>query len=282
MKTLHLGLFLAFLISGISLPSLSGLLIFPFSSIPSEFDWLFRAVLSTVFLLLSMIALKSASYKKYWKVFFAFFVASFALNLQALSGFFNFHSTPINEIVIGMLSSTFFVAIPIIGFTIISGDNLSAVFLAKGNLKVGLIVGSIGFIAFALVAIPAATYLFQGQDLTVAKANSWTVPILVIVFANGIREELLYRGLFLRKYEQFLGSKTSNVLQASIFSLSHTVAGIGATAYTPYILVLVLFTFGLGLVWGFVMQKTNSLVGSVLFHAGSDISVFLGIFSNLH
>jgi membrane protease YdiL (CAAX protease family) len=125
----------------------------------------------------------------------------------------------------------------------------------------------------ALVSVPAATYLFQGQDLTTAK--------LITVFANGIREELLYRGLFLKKYEPLLGSRTSNLLQSLIFSLSHTVTGIGSIAYTPYTLVLLLFTFALGLVWGYVMQRTNSLLGSVLFHAGSDISVFLGIFSNL-
>ena len=249
--------------------------------IPPSLDWPYRIALSTAFLILSLAAYKKGSCKEYWKVFFSFFIATFALNLQAIGGFFNFQSTAINNIALSMLSSTLLVIIPIISFTLASDDSLPAIFLAKGNLKRGLVIGSIGFIAFTLVSIPAATYLFQGKDLTVAKAISWTLPLLATVFANGFREELLYRGLFLKKYESLLGSRSSNLLQAIIFSLSHSVAGRGAITYTPYTPGLVLFTFALGLVWGFVMQKTNSILGSVLFHAGSDVSVFLGIFSNL-
>jgi membrane protease YdiL (CAAX protease family) len=78
-----------------------------------------------------------------------------------------------------------------------------------------------------------------------------------------------------------LGSKTSNFLQAIIFSLSHSVAGAGLNAYTPYVWALVIFTFSLGLVWGYIMQRTNSMLGPVLFHAGSDIPVFIGIFSTV-
>jgi hypothetical protein len=105
--------------------------------------------------------------------------------------------------------------------------------------------------------------------------------ILPIVFANGLREELLYRGLFLRKYESLLGKAPSGLLQALIFSLSHSVAGIGITQYTPYISLLVVSTFILGLVLGYVMQKTDSIIGPILLHAGTDIPIFIGIFSNL-
>ena len=277
----RLGLFLIFLLCGVSLPSLSGLLIFPFSMIPANWDWPYRIAISAAFLLLSLISSNRQNYKKYWKVFFSFFIASFALNLQAISAFFNYQSTPINNIVLSMMTSSLLVIIPIIVFSLVSGDGLTTLFLAKGRLKLGLVVGSIGFIAFTLVAIPAASFLFGGQNLTVARASSWALPLLVTVIANGFREELLYRGLFLKKFEPLIGSRSSNLLQAIIFSLSHTVAGRGTIAYTPYILALVLFTFALGLAWGFLMQRTNSIFGSVLFHAGSDIAVFLGIFSTL-
>jgi membrane protease YdiL (CAAX protease family) len=39
---------------------------------------------------------------------------------------------------------------------------------------------------------------------------------------------------------------------------------------------------GLALLFGTVIQKTKSLWPAILFHAGMDISVMLGIFSNLH
>lgn len=275
------GLFLLFLACGISLPSLSGLFIFPFSLVPQGLDWLYRISLSTVFLVASIILMRSEYYSRYWKAFFAFFVASIALNVQAISEYFDFRSTPINNAALAMLSSTLLVVISIVAISLVSGEKPAAIYLTKGNLKWGLLVGSIGFGVFALVSIPAATYLFQGHDITVGKASSWAVPILITVLANGFREELLYRGIFLKKYESLLGSKSANLLQAIIFSLSHSVAGMGSEAYTPYTVVLVLFTLVLGLAWGFVMQRTNSIWGSVLFHAGSDISIFLGIFSNL-
>jgi uncharacterized protein len=37
----------------------------------------------------------------------------------------------------------------------------------------------------------------------------------------------------------------------------------------------------LALAWGYVTQKTDSLWGAILFHAGMDIPIMLGIFSNL-
>jgi membrane protease YdiL (CAAX protease family) len=138
-----------------------------------------------------------------------------------------------------------------------------------------------GFLVFAALSIPGAIYLFQGQNLTITKLVFWMPWILPIVLANGLREELLYRGLFLRKFEGLLGNGLSVFLQALIFSLSHSVAGIGLTQYTPYISVLVGTTFILGLVLGYFMRKTDSIIGSILLHAGTDIPIFIGIFSNL-
>lgn len=275
------SLFLLFLVCGISLPSLSGLSVFPFSLIPSGWDWEYRMTLSSLFLILSMISYQKKSFKRYWRVFISFFIASFAVNIQAVSGSIVFQSTPINNIVLSMLSSSMLVVVPIVLLSKVSGETRGTIFLTKGNLKRGVLIGSIGFAGFALISIPAAAFLFQGQNVTLSKATSWIWPLLIVVFANGLREELLYRGLFLKKFEPLLGVKSSNILQAIIFSLSHTVAGRGSITYTSYIVVLVVFTLVLGLAWGLVMQKTNSLLGSVLFHAGSDLSVFLGIFSNL-
>jgi membrane protease YdiL (CAAX protease family) len=179
-----------------------------------------------------------------------------------------------------MLVSTSIIVSVIVILTRVSGNSLGSIFLIKGNLRLGLIFGLIGFFFFALNAIPAAQYLFQGQNLGLDRVTAWLPWILPIVLLNGIREELLYRGLFLKKFEPELGLKASNLLQAIIFSLSHSVAGIGLNGYTPYVWALVIFTFSLGLVWGYIMQRTDSILGSALFHAGTDIPIFLGIFSN--
>ena len=186
-----------------------------------------------------------------------------------------------NGLVLDMLVSTSIIVSIIILLNRISGNTLSSIFINKGKIKLGMIIGFTGFFIFALTSIPAAEYLFQGQNLSLDKVITWLPWIIPIVLLNGFREELMYRGLFLKKFEAELGSKTSNLLQAIIFSLSHSVAGVGPNAYTPFIWVLVLFTFSLGLAWGYIMQRTNSIFGSIFFHAGTDIPVFIGIFSNI-
>ena len=180
-----------------------------------------------------------------------------------------------------MLFSSVLVVVTIIVLSLLSGDRLSTLFIQRGDLKLGLISGLVGFFAFAILSIPIATFMFNGQNLSVSRVVPWLPWILFIVMANGIREELLYRGLFLKKYMSVFGPNISNLLQALIFSLSHTVAGRGAVPYTSFTIAFVLITFLLGLVLGYIMRRTNSLLGPVLFHAGSDIPVFLGIISNL-
>ena len=270
-------LFILFLVCGISLPALSGLLIFPFSQVSSKLNLAYALILAIIFLLAAVFLHKSKSLKSYWQILFAFFIASLAIFLDFL---INLPSNTMNGLVLDMAVSTAIVVSTIIILTRVSGNSFGSIFLNKGKIKLGLIIGLAGFFFFALTSIPAAQYLFQGQNLTLERVLSWMPWILPIVLLNGVREELLYRGLFLKKFQLKLGSKTSNLLQAIIFSLSHSVAGVGLNAYTPYIWGLVIFTFSLGLAWGFIMQRTNSLLGSTLFHAGTDIPVFIGIFSN--
>jgi len=272
-------LFLLLLICGISLPSLSGLRVFPFSFVLSDLTLVYSATLSFVFLVFTILLRGSKNLKDYWLILFAFFIASIAIFFDLLV---NLPSGTMDGLMFDMLVSTSIIVITIILLTLISGSSLSSIFLKKGNITIGIIIGLTGFFIFALTSLPVAESLFQAQNLNMNKVISWMPWILPIVLLNGMREELLYRGLFLKKLETRLGFNASNLLQAIIFSLSHSVAGVGLTAYTSYIWVLVIFTFVLGFAWGYIMQKTDSILGSVLFHAGTDIPVFLGIFSTLY
>ena len=69
-------------------------------------------------------------------------------------------------------------------------------------------------------------------------------------------EELLYRGLFLQKYEPFLGKGLSNVLTAIVFAIMHTQVTYAAEMITFLMIVLVL-----SLIWGALIQKSDSLWG---------------------
>ncbi len=269
-------LFVLLLICGISLPSLSGAQVPPFSAIPADFTVLYTMVLASVLFLVSISLRRRKS--SYWQISFSFFIASGAILFDLL---INLPAGTIGGLVLDMLASTSIIAGTILAFTLISGNSLESIFLKKGNVRLGVVFGLAGFVFFALTAIPAAQYLFMGQNLSPNRFLGWLPWIIPVVLLNGIREELLYRGLFLKRYESKLGSRASNVLQAIIFSLSHSVAGVGPNAYTPYIWALVIFTLSLGLACGYIMQRTDSIIGAALFHAGTDIPIFLGIFSNL-
>ena len=66
------------------------------------------------------------------------------------------------------------------------------------------------------------------------------------------------------------------MFQVVVFSLGHI-----DVQYAPGIIVFLGIPLLLGLGFGAVTQKTGSLLGAVLFHAGADVPVIIGIFSNL-
>jgi membrane protease YdiL (CAAX protease family) len=163
----------------------------------------------------------------------------------------------IENIIFNMLISTLIIVIPVIVLTKISNKNLSSLFLQKGNLRLGLIIGLVTLSLFLLIALPTAVYLFGGQIIPFDRLLYLVPWILIFVFLNGIRD-------------------VSNVLQAIVFSLAHLSAH-----FTPFVFIYLILTFFLGLAFGAVIQKTDSLFGAILFHAGADIPVIIAVFSFL-
>ena len=133
-------LFVTFLIFGLSLPALSGLLVFPFSLIPNGLWQIYSIILSIFFLTLAVLFYGNKRFKKYWQILLVFFIASFALNLQAISGWLGFQTTTMNGLVLAMLSSTVLVVASIIVLTRISGGSMYSIFLAKGKIKLGFLL----------------------------------------------------------------------------------------------------------------------------------------------
>jgi membrane protease YdiL (CAAX protease family) len=101
--------------------------------------------------------------------------------------------------------------------------------------------------------------------------------VLIFVLANASNEELIFRGLFIGRMEPFLGKFATNLVTTIPFVLIHSYTSY-ATDQTVF-LALQLLPFSLA--WCWLMQKTNSIWGSILFHAAMDIPIVVGIFSNL-
>ena len=85
-------------------------------------------------------------------------------------------------------------------------------------------------------------------------------------------EELWFRGVSLRKLTPLLGWTASIIVTAVVFGGTHA----AATYITPIQMIpFFIIVIALGLVNAYVMLKTDSLWGSVFFHAGYDLLVII-------
>lgn len=246
-----------------------------------KFDYLGRLTVIVFFAFLSLITRKSEVLEKYQEVVYGLLVLAVVVTLDWV---FSLHvikqlgmraDTP-PKIALVKLNEFVVVAAIIIAFTLSSGRRLGEVYLHKGRLKLGLIIGMACFVVFVIGGIPMSTAWFQGRDLSLAKVIPWIPWVLIFVFANSILEELMFRGLFLRKLEPLLGKLLANLTIALVFTLIHY-----GVSYTADQFSFLLILFPLALVLGWLAQKTDALWASILLHAGMDIPVVLGIFSNL-
>jgi membrane protease YdiL (CAAX protease family) len=239
-----------------------------------------RLALILFLLAAALLAKRLPRLEKYWQLLFALMIMILAVSLDLFSGKLLFtmpgfnDSTPsgfaLMKLVEGIL-----IPVVIILLTWASGEKLGAIYLQKGKLKRGLLIGIIAFVVAAATAVPCAS-LFGAVNLTFSRILSWLPWILIAALANGFMEELLFRGLFLRRLEPFTGKWIANILIAIVFISPHL-----TVSYTVSMSIFGFILIPLALAWGFIMQNTDSIWASALFHAGMDIPIFLGIFSQM-
>lgn len=262
-------LFIIFLICGLSIQ--------PFSLVYLHdiYKLIYLIVNPLAFLLVALILRTKEHQKQYFQVYFAFFIGSLATSLNQIIYGGGPGSTLTGKVVVILLSTILIVAV-ILALNKISGNNFASIYLKKGNLRKGILIGSVLFLVFLLTSMPVAIYLFgaNAENITPDNLLAWAPWIAAFVILNGIREELWFRGIYLRKFESHLGGDPANFLQAIIFSLAH----FGGILNVGVIINLVIFFF-LGLGFGALMQKTDSALGSIIFHAGVDIPVMIMTFS---
>jgi membrane protease YdiL (CAAX protease family) len=243
-------------------------------------DYIGRLVLITILFAVSQAARKHPRYQKYWLILFGLFILVFAGSLSYITGIYLFKHLGITDAVpAGWAVLKFNEFVMVVGSVLImnrlGGLDLKSLYIQRGKLNLGLIIGLSTFILAAVGAIPMAT-LFNAQNLTISRILPWVPWILIYVFANAAMEEVLFRGVFLKKLTPFVGKFGANLLVAIVFTLIH-----GFTDYSVDNLIFVAILFPLALLWGWLMQKTEGVWASILFHAGMDIPIMLGIFSNL-
>jgi membrane protease YdiL (CAAX protease family) len=240
-----------------------------------------RTTFIVALLVSSLLLRRSKRFHKYWPVLFAFFAASLAMALDYYLSDWSLSLLRLDMhtragVTMDKLESTFLIVVPVIVLTKLSGGSMGSIYLQKGKLKQGLVIGLSIFAVIAAVSIPWAKWQYQAGDLSLPEVVPWIPWILLFVLANGFNEELLFRGLFLKKLEPLIGAFPSNLCMAIPFVALHY-----GVDYTQNLILLMALLLPLGLALGYVMQKTNSIIASWLIHASFDIAVVVALFSNL-
>ncbi len=251
---------------------------FAFNSASKRFQIVTFLGLPVFFSALAVLARKSRRFAAYFPAFCSYIVVSVSLLLMWLLDDFPRRwlgfdlKDPSGRAVIKVTDAVILLLIVVVLGKLLRID-FDSIYLRKGTrLRLALAIGLAGFALMAVFAVVEA----HSMDITNRRLLGWLPWILSFVLANGFFEELMYRGLFLRKFEPFLGPRLANVLVAFVFAVGH--AGV---TYSADILVFVAITFVFALIWGYLMQKTGTLWGSALFHAGADTLIIIGIFAGV-
>jgi len=244
-------------------------------------DYLGRIGLIVFLLAATLLARRSQRFEKYSQVLLGLLIMAVAVSLDWILSVYLLEylhvngNTPVGYALLKINECAVVVCV-VIFLTRVSGGSLGSIYIQKGNLRLGLTIGLIAFAISVAGSIPTANFLFKGNGLTLAKILPWAPWLLVFVLTNAAQEELLFRGLFLRKLQPYFGKFLSNLMIVLVFTLLHK----GATYSSNDAIFLPVLMLS-ALVWGYVMQKTDGIWGSILFHAGMDIPIMLGIFSGL-
>jgi membrane protease YdiL (CAAX protease family) len=277
----RIGLFLLFLACGLLV-----FIVFShyFPIFKGRTDIIGRIVVAVAFLIASLLARRSERFRKYWLILFAFFAALTAISIDRYVSIsklilpaLNVNSNSPAGWAIEKLESSLLGIVVVLALNRLAGQGADSLYIRRGKLGLGLTVGLFAFIVMIATVIPVAETYFKGENLTWARILTWAPWVLIFVLANASNEELLLRALFIGKMEPFLGKFATNLVTTIPFVLMH--------AFTSYsasnIIFLALQVLPVSLAWCWLMQKTNSIWGSILFHAAMDIPIVVGIFSGL-
>jgi len=252
-----------------------------FDVFPTNKNLVYNLFLCAVFLAASLWFRMDVNLNKYWRIPFAFLVASIAYPITALLDgwiravldWFSMATETSQGLAIEKISEMLIKVFPILALVRISGADFGSIFLKRGKLKLGM---GIGWLVFFFLA--PASFMFAAQRFTSLETlKNAVVWGLVFSFANAFMEELWLRGIFLDQFTLVLGEKGSVWLTSMIFAAMHSFAYYFMPEAIPF---FALNTLALGLACGYLMVKSDSIWGPVIIHAASDFFLFVAILAN--
>jgi membrane protease YdiL (CAAX protease family) len=244
---------------------------------PTNDNPLYQGSLAALVLAAALVMRRTERLKALWPLAYAFFVATMVWLLTTLAGGFGnwalrlldlTSDTPAGMAVAKVAEAAGTVII-ILGLSRLAGWTPASLLLRRGDLKWALVAGSLVIVNFAtamlMVSVTPSTDLGALGQLIL-----WG---LVFSAANGFMEELWFRGLFIGRLAPHVGASGAVVLTALVFALMH----VSAFYFSPQVIpVFLLNLLTHGLVLGWLIYKTDSLWGAVLYHLAMDLWLFIG------
>ncbi len=219
---------------------------------------------------------RSSHLRHFSTITYAFFVFALTISIRHLildSSPVNGLLSSLNGLVVYQVIDTSVVFVPVILLALANRVDLGSLFLQKGNLRLGLGIGIPVFLAFLVVSFVVEQALapsFGVRGVGLLYVLSIAPYLSIVALLNGPKEELLYRGLFLKQYDVFLSPRSTNVLSAIVFALS-----VVEREYFAQLIVAVLVALVAGLLLARLMRKTNSIIGPGICEGASTIPIYL-------
>jgi membrane protease YdiL (CAAX protease family) len=236
---------------------------------------LYRAALAAVFLGAALVLRRKEAGGKYSQIAYAFFVATIAFFATSLTAgirdsLLGAIGVPRDTPVYLALTKVFESVVVVVAIVLLIrlwGEDLASLYIRRGRLALGLFVGCSLLVMNAATGIVTGAALGQSAETLMGRLP-WA---LLFSLANGLMEELWWRGLFLRRFATAIGVVGSVIVTSIIFTVSHA----AASYMNPVEAILFqAIIFPMALLLGYLMHKTDSVWSSALYHAGSDVFLF--------
>lgn len=160
-----------------------------------------------------------------------------------------------------------------------NNKTVSEVGVHSNKLGLSFLFGVIIFLVFdgTQIIVDFVMMTAVGAEPVVGLAQippEWGLYLFGFYIINSFMEEGLFRGLMMRQFMTKMSVGKANLLQSFLFGIWHIVWPIKAyisgevdlAGFTSYAFQYVLVTFVAGLVFGYMFQKSNSLIGPVVLH----------------
>lgn len=160
----------------------------------------------------------------------------------------------------------FILIVPILSacFFLMRSQNISRsrAGLKMGNLPLQLVVSLSG------LAIGFIEYLILEPTALISNLNTINLIFasIIIIISTGLTEELIFRGIIQKNAENLMG-KIWGILFVSVLFTSQHIGWNSVPELT--------FVFGVSIFYGYVFQKTKSILGVSMSHGLSNVVLFL-------